>query len=105
MICDGQTAVHDKRPVLRQSEFRGNIATIGFLILSCNLFRSRWAELKYSRILAVGARGSELWLLKVQKKTASPVFPVLKLVMYAYSPWPRLSDDYTAVIHTQYLIL
>ena len=38
------------------------------------------AELKYGEILAVGGRGSELWLKF--RKTESPVFLVLQLVMY-----------------------
>ena len=48
-----------------------------------------WAELKYGNILAVGGRGSELRLLKIEKKTEYSVSLVLQLVMYAgiSLPW------------------
>ena len=69
------------------------------------MVRSCYAELKYGKILAVRGKGSELWLLKaklitVQKKTESPVFLVLQLVIvmhgsgeqYGYRE-SRISDD------------
>ena len=45
------------------------------------LVRLCWGELKYANILAKGVTGSELWRLQVRKKTESPVFLVLQLVM------------------------
>ena len=57
------------------SEFRAKIVVIGFLMFSSgSLVRSCWAEVKYDRILAVGGRGFELWLLKVQKNIISSIF-------------------------------
>ena len=44
------------------------------LVFCCGLLvRSCWAELKYGRILAVGGRGTELWLLKAQKDWLSSI--------------------------------
>ena len=41
------------------------------------------AELKYARILTLGGRSFELWLLAVQKKTESPVFSASQVGKYA----------------------
>ena len=56
-------------------EFRVKIAINGFVMFYCgSLVRSCWTELKYDRILAVGGRGFELWVLKVQENRISSIF-------------------------------
>ena len=55
-------------------KFRARVAIVGFLMFSCGSpVRSCWAELKYDRILAVGGRSFELWLLKFQKDGISSI--------------------------------
>ena len=59
------------------------------------------------RILAVGSRGLELWLLKVHKKTESPVCSVYQVERYAYHQNSSNNND-THVLHrciTSWLLL
>ena len=62
--------IYREPPVFPQSKFWTEIAIIDSLMFSCSLLVwSCRAELKYSKILAIGGRGSELQLLKNHKSS------------------------------------
>ena len=82
------TSIHGKPPVFTRSlpyfcfDFGAKTAITGFLMFSCGFFvRACRAELKYGKTLAVGAGVLSYGFSKF-RKTESPVFLVLQLVMY-----------------------
>ena len=69
------------------------MAIFRFPMLSCGSpARACWAELEYDRIIAVGGRGFELWLLKVQKNGISSILSLTGMS----------SLDDTELINSQY---